>query len=447
MPNLEPDAHGHSTRRLEALLDAAPAPVYAIDGEGRIVYANAALADWLAAPLDAILGSRVEYHSETPHGDGSIGADLCPPPSVLEGTPAVATLALALRDKRLRQRTFRFSPVPQAGVVVAIGAPADLSLKDAHGQAEVAEDASALHQAIRRFRAEQKAANAIDPLLGVSPVAARARRQVDAAIRSQANTLVIGRPGGGQVRVARAIHYATAETSRGLWQFDCRGLPAPELERMLAKAEPGATLLAAQIDRLEPWAQQEFARLLHRLREPVRLLATIDLASPSDESSLSSELAAWFGAEVRLPPLVDRLADLPLLVQLFLEQNNAGSSRQIGSIEPAALDQLALYSWPGDVDQLAGVVAEAHAKATPPEVRALDLPPLIRHASISAASLAERREPLELDALLARVEREAIERALLHAGGNRSEAARLLGLTRARFYRRLRELGIEGNDA
>ncbi|WP_197527302.1 helix-turn-helix domain-containing protein [Pirellulimonas nuda] len=432
---------------VEALLGAAQPPVYAIDPSGVIVYANAALCDWLVAPLDQVVGSRVEYHSEAPPGAGAVSADLCPPPQALAGQPLVAALAITLHDGKLRQREFRFCPLPAkphdgqsaTAAVLAIGDTKDLPPDSA--EADAADNP--LHLAIRRFRAEQAAGHAIDPLLGVSAATSRARRQATAAIRSQANCLITGPGGAGQTRVARAIHYAVSDAAAGLWQFSCRGMRAQELERLVSKSEPSATLLAVRLDELSPEAQHALVRLLGAQREQPRLLATIEAPDDGPTTELDPNLAAMFGIEVQLPQLADRLADLPWLAQLFIEQCNAGATHQVGSIEPAALDQLALYAWPRNVDQLAGVIAEAHANAKQPEIRVTDLPPLIRHAAVAAATIGDKGEPLDLAALTARVEREVIERAILRAGGNRSKAARLVGMTRPKFYRRLKELGID----
>jgi DNA-binding NtrC family response regulator len=101
-----------------------------------------------------------------------------------------------------------------------------------------------------------------------------------------------------------------------------------------------------------------------------------------------------------------------------------------------------LYSWPGELDELKEVITIAHGAATTSAIGPADLPALIHHAAKAAATPRRPRERIVIDELLTNIEREAIVRALDQAGGNKSEAAELLGLTRPRLYRRLEQLGL-----
>jgi DNA-binding NtrC family response regulator len=142
---------------------------------------------------------------------------------------------------------------------------------------------------------------------------------------------------------------------------------------------------------------------------------------------------------------VDRLEDLPILAQCFLEACNQGRAKQVGSVRPEALDLLALYSWPGELDELREVIVAAHRAATTSEITPRDLPAVIHHAANAAAMVRRQPERIVLDELLAKIERELIERALAQSGGNKTEAAALLGMTRPRLYRRLVQLGLAGD--
>jgi DNA-binding NtrC family response regulator len=111
-------------------------------------------------------------------------------------------------------------------------------------------------------------------------------------------------------------------------------------------------------------------------------------------------------------------------------------------VRPDALDQLALYRWPGELEELRSVISAAHAAATTHEITPADLPPIVHHAARAAAAPRRAHEKIVLDELLESIEREVIARALAQAGGNKSAAAELLGMTRPRLYRRLVQLGI-----
>jgi DNA-binding NtrC family response regulator len=157
-----------------------------------------------------------------------------------------------------------------------------------------------------------------------------------------------------------------------------------------------------------------------------------------------ADLAAMLSTIViSLPPLAQRRGDLPLLAQLFLEDCNAAGGRQIGGFSQAALDRLDAFPWPGNLDELAQAVAEAHRKAAGPEIGVDDLPEKLRAAAQAAAQPRRVDETIVLDEYLGRVERELIRRALTRAKGNKARAARLLGMTRPRLYRRMVQLGLE----
>ena len=103
---------------------------------------------------------------------------------------------------------------------------------------------------------------------------------------------------------------------------------------------------------------------------------------------------------------------------------------------------MALYSWPGEVSELQAAIEAAHANCGSHQILAADLPPTFFHASRAAMHSRRVPERIVLDDLLASIEKEAITRALAQAGGNKSEAATLLGMTRPRLYRRLVQLGL-----
>jgi len=149
---------------------------------------------------------------------------------------------------------------------------------------------------------------------------------------------------------------------------------------------------------------------------------------------------------IELPPLAERRSDVPLLAQMFVEQTNARTDRQVAGLTAEALDYLAAYPWPGNVDELAQVIREAHGRAEGAEITARDLPPKL-HLALSAAAHPRRPdETIVLDEFLARIERELVVRALARAKGNKTKAAKLLGMTRPRLYRRLVQLGLENSE-
>jgi DNA-binding NtrC family response regulator len=313
-----------------------------------------------------------------------------------------------------------------------------------------------LHEQVLRFRRRAAARYRADRLIGDSPAIRRVRAQVELAAGSRASVLLVGPPGSGRHHVAAAIHYHGDPGSVGsLIPLACSVLGA-DLTRStvlaLATKDPlgeqaaRSTLVLNEADQLPPEVQAELAAVLAGRSFRLRLIATA--SRPLDElaraGTYRADLAALLSTiTIELPSLADRRDDLPVLSQLFLEEVNAGGDKQLGGFTPEALDRLDAYPWPGNLDELARVVAQAHRQAEGPRIGPDDLPERIRLAAQAAAHPRRTEETVALDEFLGRVERELIGRALSRAKGNKAKAARLLGLTRPRLYRRLVQLGLE----
>jgi DNA-binding NtrC family response regulator len=454
---------------LEDLLEASRRPIYAVDARRQIVYCNAALATWLGLDSARIVGRYVEYHSE-PVADALSRpatspplADLCPPPQALAGTPTAGTIGCVGHGGRLVHRRAEFVPLAAEGPtpcgVLVLLAPDDLSPQALAAKLSDEPTADELHRVIRRFRRAQAAEYAIESLLGESAGMRKVRAQVAAAASSQANVLVRGRRGTGREHIARAIHYqasesAGKETTSRLVPVDCEVATEESLQRAIDSVrvfqgpKQRSTLLLLNLERMPPPLQVQLVPMLAHSSLAARCVATITIGAASRESGepardvIPQLLGDLSTITIDVPPLVERLDDLPLLAQCFLESANRGSAKQLGSVRPDALDQLALYRWPGELEELRCVVEAAHAAATTHEVAPVDLPPIVHHAAKAAAAPRRTPERIVLDELLESIEREVVTRALAQAGGNKSAAAELLGMTRPRLYRRLVQLGL-----
>jgi DNA-binding NtrC family response regulator len=361
------------------------------------------------------------------------------------------------------------------GILVLLG-DRDLTPQDL--AAEVAADPTAdeLHRTIRRFRRAQAGTYAIECLLGESTVMQKVRAQVAAAAASGAKTIIYGKPGTGRGHVARAIHYrAAVEAAVRLVPVDCEHAKDDALRRALdALRSPSddprhrPTLLLENLDRLDLAQQSQLLTAVQQTSFRARLVATCSRHDPlaavdAVAGNLSQQSANQSPADgsqsessnfdpalldlvstmvIDVPRLAERPADLPILAQSFLEACNRGSAKQVGSLRADALDQLALYAWPGELDEMREAIAAAHAACESHEITPADLPAVIHHAAQAASRIRKRPERIVLDELLAQIEREAIVRALAQADGNKTEAAEWLGMTRPRLYRRLVQLGL-----
>ncbi|MGW8258252.1 MAG: sigma-54-dependent transcriptional regulator, partial [Thermoguttaceae bacterium] len=321
-----------------------------------------------------------------------------------------------------------------------------------------------LHESIRLFRQDAAGRYQADRLLGNSPAMLLARRQVELAVASRSSVLMVGPPGSGRRHLAATIHYAShpelsaTSPSGGLIPLDCSVLSADLIQSTIealiravvsGEKEASATLLLNEADEIPAELQMELASVFKKKTFPLQLISTakIPLAELASRGLYREDLACVLSTiTISLPPLVERREDLPVLAQAFLEQCNAKHAKQVGGFSPAALDLLDAYHWPGNINELEHVAAQAHKRASGVEIKAEELPERLHLAAQAAVYPRRVEETIVLDEYLGRVERELIRRALARSKGNKAKAARLLGLTRPRLYRRMVQLGLEEKE-
>jgi transcriptional regulator with PAS, ATPase and Fis domain len=469
------DKRSSSVAGVVPLFDTSERPIYAVDADRRVVYANAALIAWLGLERNRVLGRYVEYHSEPNSTDSKarepVGplTELCPPPIALAGTQCAGTVASLGRDGRLVHRRAVFVPLAsvgseRAGVLVLLSS-VDLSPQELSETISTDPTPDELHRAIRRFRHSQSETYTVESLVGISSGIQKVRAQVAAAAAGTANVLIRGPRGSGRAHVARSIHYRRTggNSDCKLVSLDCAVATEDMLRRTVdsaIKSNGGkpSTLLLLDLEQLAPALEPQ---LLMAIIDPIRsarvtATQTTPVRSPKSRSNDPDTvghdpekrlLDAVSTITIEMPSLTNRLDDLPLLAQHFLEACNKNNAKQAGSVRGDALDLFALYCWPGELDELREVIAAAHAASATPEITPADLPAAIQHAAKTAAT--PRRKPPEkivLDDLLAAIEREAIVQAVAQAAGNKTAAAELLGMTRPRLYRRMVQLGLAGDS-
>jgi DNA-binding NtrC family response regulator len=295
-----------------------------------------------------------------------------------------------------------------------------------------------------------------DVLVGRGAAHRRLLAQAAAAASTSAPVLIVGEPGTGKRHLARLIHQLGLGQNSTLLPLDCRALPPEALERELfgrmTESAPGAsplgfsegtTLLLSAVLELPRDLQ---ARLAFALERPTRL---IGLTSRDPEAALRSDQLrpdfyyAITALVIRLAPLRERLDELPLLSQHFLEKANLRGGRQRGGFTEAALDTLMRYDWPCNLTELVRVIDDSHNRGGGDLIEAEHLPSGIQGHLASAYNpppVLSSNTPL--DELMTQVERRLIESALKRARNNKSRASEILGISRPRLYRRIKELGF-----
>ncbi len=274
----------------------------------------------------------------------------------------------------------------------------------------------------------------------------RARAQVEVAVSSGANVLVTGRDVESLAEIAETIHYQRYPKGNvALWRVDIETAMPSEWQRalggLLRNDGPG-TLLAGSIDHLAAEQQVELLTAMAADTWHAQVLATQVDNGGVAACGMSDELAAAVSTiAIDVPRLTDRPEDIPPLVDWHLDRLNRDADEAIACVSSEVLDMLMIYSWPGETHELGDVLATAHRRARGAAITARDLPKVLHLAVGHAAGRHERPEPIDLDDYLSRVESLLVERALELAGGNKAEAARLLGVSRPRLYRKLEQMG------
>jgi DNA-binding NtrC family response regulator len=302
-------------------------------------------------------------------------------------------------------------------------------------------------------------------LVGHSPVMVRLSETVDTIAQSDAHVLIRGEPGTGKQLVARTIHARSARRLLPFVSVNCAAFPPDAIEAELfgtavlparqgkMHVAHGGSLFLDDIDALPLRTQ---ARLLRVLDEgvlesddgascpvDVRVLSATeeDLRHRIAQGTFRDDLLCRINVlDVVLPPLRERRADLPLLLQYFLKRLTPIGKVPPG-ISPRAWTALSEYPFPGNVREFAHAIERALVLAHGSEIDVAHLPPEI--AAPRARSSELDGQPVRpLCVAMKECERQYLLRALHVAGGKRGRAAELLGISRKNLWEKLRHHGI-----
>jgi sigma-54 dependent transcriptional regulator, acetoin dehydrogenase operon transcriptional activator AcoR len=269
-------------------------------------------------------------------------------------------------------------------------------------------------------------------LVGASPLWLRACDEVERAYRAGEWIAVEGEPGVGKAAVLRAVQLRRQPVGRfaalDAAESDSAGWLAALRRTVLADAD---SVVLRHADTLTgPMLRAVAATLQEASRLPTRPWVAVTVTSTSLPGARGKELAKLlqlFPGTVAIPPLRHHIEDLQRLVPFLLARLGHGGAL---TCSPEAMQLLMRASWPGNVEQVLGVLRGVVHRRRTGVIRPDDLPPESRTVS------RRRLNPLES------MERDAIVRSLLDARGNKVKAARALGMSRATIYRKIHEYGI-----
>jgi DNA-binding NtrC family response regulator len=319
-------------------------------------------------------------------------------------------------------------------------------------------------------RAELAAKHAGQTIEGRSPATVRLREQIDAIAASSAAVLLLGESGTGKEMAARMIHVLSDRREAPFVAVNCAAVPATLIEAELFghergaftgaikrregrfKAADGGTLFLDEIGEMPREVQVKLLRVLQdgafepigtnaSTRVDVRLVSASnrDLKALAAEGKFRQDLYYRIRVfELRLPPLRERMGDLPVLVEHFLH-DFAPAGQAASVIGPAAWAALQTNTYPGNVRELKHAIQHASILAQGQQIEPQHLPREFRGQSDAPPS--NTFEPLAL--VTAQFEKEYIERVLRASEGERARAAQLLRISRKNLWEKMVKYGLK----
>ncbi len=303
-------------------------------------------------------------------------------------------------------------------------------------------------------------------IIGNAPSFRKCMETAFQAAPSLATILVLGESGTGKELVARAIHENSTRSQASFVAVNCAAIPETIMEAELFGYERGAftgaiqrrdgrfkmadggTIFLDEIGEMSPAAQVKLLRVLQEgefeslggktIQSDVRVVTATnrDLEDDVKRGVFREDLYYRLNViVVNLPPLRQRLEDIPLLADHFLTMYAARNNKQIEGISPDALDLMTSYYWPGNVRELENVIERAVVLSRSSTIETNDLP-----SRISDEERYQGQITISIGTPLEEMERRMIRETLRHTKGDKKLAARLLGIATRTIYRKLETL-------
>ncbi len=326
----------------------------------------------------------------------------------------------------------------------------------------------ALAEAINRHK--KKILNhrhGFDEIIGMSPPMQEVFGLIKKAAASESNVLITGESGTGKELIARAIHRWSPRNEKAFMTINCSAIPDTLLESELFGFEKGAftgaqytkkglleqadggTVFFDEIGDVSLLFQTKILRVLQEgelmriggmrhLKVDLRFIAATnrDLITACQRSAFREDLFYRLNViNIHLPPLRERMEDVPLLARHFIQEHAAKRKDiLIKSITADTMNILMGHAYPGNVRELENVIERAISFANAPDILPGDLPPSIRQSPTKPSTA-----PARLKEAIASVEKETISAALIESNGNISRAASSLGIYRQQLQRKIKQ--------
>jgi two-component system NtrC family response regulator len=307
-------------------------------------------------------------------------------------------------------------------------------------------------------------------MIGRDPKMLRIIETIRTAAPSGASVLIEGESGTGKELIATAFHTQSQRASGPFIRINCAAIPHELIEselfgykkgaftgadrdkRGLIEAASGGTLLLDEIAEMPAHLQTKLLRVLQerklrRLGDEREILVNFRLVSATnrntvallEEGVLRKDLYFRISTiKIKVPPLRERLEDVPLIANHFLKRFNGQYDKRIRDTSPETLLRLVRYDWPGNIRELESVIEHAVLFCPGDQLQPACLPEEFHKARVISSMFVI--PPL---VAMAEIEREAIMQTLERTSGNVKESAQILRFARPTFYRKLKKLGIK----
>ncbi len=314
----------------------------------------------------------------------------------------------------------------------------------------------------------------MENIVGESPAMKEIFEVVQQVAPTRATVLLLGESGTGKELVAKAVHQLSPRAKQPFVTVHCAALAATLLESELFGHEKGAftgaherrigrfeqaqggTLFLDEIGEIDATIQIKLLRFLgertfERVGSNRTLTADVRLITATNKHLEALVRAGTFRedlffrlrvVEINLPPLRERLGDIPLLAQGFLREFAAENHKLVKDFTADALELLLNHRWPGNVRELRTAIESAVVLCRGERISARDLPRTLRAEAGAAGD--PGRELAKNDLTVKEAEKQLIIRALKETKGNRTRAAKRIGMARRTFHRKLHTYHLEG---
>ena len=446
---------------LEAVLENAYEGIVIVDKDGKIIMFNGAYADFLGIKPEDAIGRHVT--------------------EIIENTRMHEVIKTGIAEIGQLQRIGKHNAVVQRlpikindQVVAGVG---KIWFKDLRDMENLFKHLQSLQDELAYYKEElrrtQGGRYTIENIVGNSPRIIRLKDLIARAARSSSTVLILGESGTGKELVAHAIHNLSSRSHHPFVRINCAAIPENILESELFGYAEGAftgaqrggkvgkfelahrgTIFLDEIGDM-PFSMQ--AKLLRFLQEKelerlgenktrhidARVIAATNQDLPKKIKKGEFREDLYYRLQVmtlEVPPLRERKEDIPFLVNYFIEKFNREFGRLIRKVDSKVMETLLSYEWPGNVRQLENVIERAY-NLTEGDCITLEALPLYL-AEMSPRTPIKEGVSLSLLQAKDELEKNTIETILKEVQGNRSKAAKLLGITRASLYQKLKKYGL-----